>query len=453
MNKEILNKSPEEIIQLVEDCYSKNLNDDEISLLAELLKYPDKGVRNSVSFFFINSNHNLIPYKVVEYVKSPDTSIRNLAGDILLKKGTDSIQALINFIDFGDADDKKFCIDILGLIGNPVVCEKVISELEKSTNDNLTLACIEALGNLHCPEIEKVVAPIYQKNELFKPTIIEALGKAGSNEVIQFLIDVFDEEDELIKYAIIEALGTIGNEETINFLLARIKSETYALVGPIVNSIYQLVNRYGVQCKSSAQIIEKVIAASDFIDQNHSMAVVSFLINHINDDIIYVFMKLFGKDFEVDMIIRGAFDNNLKAFVTLLPSYLMSANNNLFDLMTYFKEVLYVSPNEVKEVIDQKGDNIFKAFVRLLSNKTDEIRALAAEIILILNPNVGILNADKLISDPNVWNRMGYLENFASAVQPFPEEFIRKFTMDNDEMVKNRAEFLLNEHKISLSGV
>lgn len=453
MDKNILNMNPEEIIQIVEDCYSKELTNDEISLLAELLKSPDKGVRNSVSFFFINSNHELIPFKVVEYVKSSDTSIRNLAGDILLKKGSESIAALLNFIDVGDADDKKFCIDILGLIGNPIACEKVISELEKSTNDNLTLACLEALGNLRCPEIEKVVASIYHKNELFKPTIIEALGKAGTDEVIQFLIDVYDEEDELIKFAIIEALGLIGNKETINFLVARIKSETYSLIGPIVNSIYQLVNKYNVECQSSQKIVEKIIAAADFFDQSHSMAVVSFLANHLNNDVLYVFMKLFGKDFEVDMIIRKIFDNNLHAFLSLLPSYLMTPNYNSFDLITYFKEVVYVSPAEVKEVLDSNGNEMFAALTKLLTAKADEIRALAAELILAINPSVGIENADKLISDPNVWNRMGYLENYASVVVPFPEEFIKKFTNDNDEMIKTRAEALLNEHKLSLSGV
>jgi len=452
MNKNIFNLSSEEKIQFIEDCYSREITNEEVSLLSELLKDKDKGVRNSVSFFFINSDHELVPFKVVEYVKSSDTSIRNMAGDILLKKGADSVTALLNFIDLGNADDKKFCIDILGLIGNQEACPKIISELEKSQNDNLTLACLEALGNLKCPEIEKIVAPIYNKNELFKPTIIEAFGKAGSDGVIQFLIDVFDEEDELIKYAIIESLGLIGKPETVNFLLGRIKSESYVLVGPVVNSIYQLVNKYNLECTSSDQVIEKIVAASDFIDQNHSMAAVSFLANHINEDVMFVFYKLFGKDFDVDMVIRQVFDNNLEPFLTLLSSYLAITNNNTMDLLNYFKEIIYVSPEIVRNVCESPNSRLTNSIVKLLSNKTDEIRAIAAEIILAIDPISGIENVDKLLNDQNVWNRMGYLENFASVLIPFPEEFVKIFLNDRDEMVKERALTLLKEHNLSLSG-
>jgi len=453
MDKNIFNLSSEEKIQLIEDCYSQQLTDDEVSLLSELLKDPDKGVRNSVAFFFINSDNEQVPFKVVEYVRSTDTAIRNMAGDILLKKGSDSVPALLNFIDLGNADDKKFCIDILGLIGNQVACPKVISELEKSQDENLTLACLEALGNLKCPEIEKIVAPFYNKNELFKPTIIEALGKAGSDEVIQFLIDVFDEEDVLIKYAIIETLGLIGKPETVKFLLARIKSETFALVGPIVNSIYQLVARYNLNCNSSEQIIEKIIAASDFIDQNHSMAVVSFLANHVNEDVLFVMMKLFGKDFEVDMIIRQVFDNNQEAFLFLLSSYLTTPNNNYFDLLNYLKEIIYVSPETVKAVCESPKSGLTNSIIKLLSSKTDELRSLAAELILAIDPMKGIENANILLSDPNIWNRMGYLENFSSVIVPFPEGFVRMFVNDSDEMIKEKAVSLLQEHNLSLTGV
>lgn len=453
MDKNIFNFSSEEKIREIEECYSKNLSNEEISIITELLKDSDKGVRNSAAFFLINCEHDLIPFKVVEYVKSSDTSIRNLAGDILLKKGNESVAALMNFIDLGDDDDKKFCIDILGLIGNQVACDKIIETLEKSENDNLTLACLEALGNLRCPDLEKVVAPIYNKNELFKPTIIEALGKAGSNEVIQFLIDVFEEEDELIKYAIIEALGLIGRRETIDFLLAKIKSESYALVGPIVHSIYQLVNKYQVKCTSSEKIIEKVIAAADFIEQNQAMAVVSFLSQHINPDVIFVFMKLFGKDFDVDMLIREVFDNYKLKFIELIPEYISTNANNLFDTLNYLKELLFISPDIIHSLDKQKYESLSESLAKLFNNRIDEIRAVAAEILLRVNPEKGLANVDKMIADKNLWNRMGYLENYSSSINPFPEEFVKMFANDADEMVRDRAMALLQEHNYKLSGV
>jgi len=167
---------------------------------------------------------------------------------------------------------------------------------------------------------------------------------------------------------------------------------------------------------------------------------------------MFVFYKLFGKDFDVDMVIRQVFDNNLEPFLTLLSSYLAITNNNTMDLLNYFKEIIYVSPEIVRNVCESPNSRLTNSIVKLLSNKTDEIRAIAAEIILAIDPISGIENVDKLLNDQNVWNRMGYLENFASVLIPFPEEFVKIFLNDRDEMVKERALTLLKEHNLSLSG-
>src|SRR5690606_32675639 len=120
-------------------------------------------------------------------------------------------------------DDQKFLIDLLGLIRNSDCQDTIIRLLESTVNENVKLACIETLGNLQCTKSVKVLFNLFGTNELLDPTILEALGKINTPEVLEFIIAQYESGDELIKYSILECLGEIGNEETFFFLLSILK--------------------------------------------------------------------------------------------------------------------------------------------------------------------------------------------------------------------------------------
>ncbi len=132
----------------VESLFNENLNDLVIEDICSMVEDRDKGVRNTVDLMLSINPSPQIPAHLIKYVSSPDISTRNLAGEILLKIGGNSVNAMLDYLLIGNDDDKKFIIDILGLIGDSKAAPVVLEILKVGGNENLLLACIEALGNL-----------------------------------------------------------------------------------------------------------------------------------------------------------------------------------------------------------------------------------------------------------------------------------------------------------------
>ena len=155
--------------EAVESLMNQRVDEEILQLLCSMLMDPDKGVRDSSSYTLIFNGDPLIPKYVVPFISSNDISIRNLAGEVLLKIGENSIDELINYMEYTNNDDDiKFVIDILGLIGNDRPVSKIISILEKNVNENVILACLEAIGNMHYADALPVLIKFYEKNELYR---------------------------------------------------------------------------------------------------------------------------------------------------------------------------------------------------------------------------------------------------------------------------------------------
>ena len=183
------------------------------------LEDEDIGVRDAVSSVLITSTNPDIPKYVLPFVSSKKIAIRNLAGEILLKKGKESLDAMIDYLPNGDDDDKKFVIDVMGLIGDLKPVKEIIEVLKTSENENVVLAALEALGNIKAEEAEDYIIAKFDENELYQPTVTEALGKIGSEKSLKFIYGKFNEVDDLSKFPMIESLGSVGNEEAFFLLL------------------------------------------------------------------------------------------------------------------------------------------------------------------------------------------------------------------------------------------
>ncbi len=151
------------------------MNDETANLICSMVSDPDNGVRDTVSLVLIYNTNEKIAEYIVPYIASPEISIRNLVGEVLLKRGESSIQAMLDFIPRGDDDDKKFLVDILGLIGSRKPTEDIVHLLKVAQNENVVLACIEALGNIGASEALEEIILLYEKNELYRPTIVDAV--------------------------------------------------------------------------------------------------------------------------------------------------------------------------------------------------------------------------------------------------------------------------------------
>ncbi len=448
----IKEKNSEEKIIFLESLYVSKLSEAELNSISDLITDNDKGVRNSVAYLLINNANENISRKIVPYVSSPDISIKNFAGEILLKIGSKAVDAMLEYIDAGGDDDKKFVVDILGLVGDGRASAKITKLLNSNENENVILACIEALGNLSSEKSLYHIMAFYDINELYKPTVIETLGKIGSPAALGFILSKYEEEaDDLIKFSIIESLGLIGDEETFFFLLAELNEDKGPLVWPIIKSIYNLKEKFGFDIPFDERM--KKIILQTIVDANiEYKKIATSLLSIFNDkETITVYLKIIGDDAEIDQIISPRFWENPKMVFEIIAEILNPKPHNIKSLLNLLKDIIELDGEEkYNSMSSLQLRNMTDSLSQYLSDSDEEVRMLALELLFILDKNVAVLFFDDFSEDNNIWNRLKLVEILGEVVHPKADEVLVKLANDSEEMIRERAGFCLSKRDINM---
>jgi HEAT repeat protein len=424
--------------------FMSNVPETVIKQLTGKLADTDKGVRDAVSFALINLDSPVIGDLVVPFVSSSDISIRNLAGEVLLKKGLSVVDAMLNYIDKGDDDDKKFIIDILGLIGDDKPAQKILEVLHQTENENVVLACIEALGNIKYEPAVTDIIGFYEVSELYAPTIIEALGKIGGKEALDFIMNNYEIVDELTKFSMIESIGLIGDENAFFKLLSDLKNLSGPTAWAAIETLNKLKDSLQLDVPFDEHIKNAVLKTLIEADVRFKRAA-SNLITVFNDkEVIEVCLKIYGEDAEIDDNIKNKFIENAKVFYTKLPGYLKQNSYNLKQLLDLFKDILQIEGGEALRTVSQiEFYNLLEIFTLNLEHPDEEIRRTCIEMLFYLNPETAFMFIDTIISDNNMWNKMRILEILEYFDDPRGLEAIKKLAEDPEEMVSEKAKYLL----------
>ena len=427
-------------IKLVESLYDSRLTEEDLKQICKFIPDEDKGLRNSISFLLTNNGDPDIPMKIVPFISSSDISVRNFIGDVLIKIGEGSVEALLDYLDKGNDDDKKFVIDILGLIGKPRAQNKIIEELNTNENENIVLACIEALGNIRSSEAITNLIGFYSINELYKPTIIEALGKIGSPDALSFILSRYEEEDELIKFSIIESLGLIGDEEAFFFLLAELNETKGSLIWPIIKSIYSLKEKFDFDIPFDERMRNVILSIIFEADQEHKK-IAAIMLSVFNDrEIISVYLKILGDDPETDSIILEKISENPAVFFELIGGSLKQRPENILPLLNLLKEIVQYHFRGISSFINSlQLRDIVDSLSQLISDYEEEVRILSFELLFIFDKNTALLFADDLCEDQNYWNRLKLIEIIEETELPEVQIILQKLADDPEEMVRDRA--------------
>ncbi len=434
----------------VEKYFYEVPDDSTLKELVSLLEDPDKGVRNSLSILLTTTENPNVSDYIVRFVSSEDISVRNMAGDILLKNGDKSIDSLIRYIDVGDDDDKKFCIDLLGLIRNNRPAEKIIEVLRSNKNSNVILACLEALGNLGFEQALEDIKPFYLENELYKATVIEALGKMGSRAVQDFLLELYPKEDELSKYAIIESISLIGDSESLKMLMEELRNSDSFMIGPLVNAIYHVKQRAGLEIIMKESCSHKIIADIDHLETKYIKPALDLVQNTPGIDLMNIYVRVFGRDIELDEAVKPMLLNDLTKLFSYLPEYFETSPDNKYEILTFIKEVLFISKEEYDRVKESEESLKFTTAVQgLLSDENEDIRSLACDLLFNLNEDSAITASKIILNDENMWNRINLLENLSNVDYKKVDSLLKELVNDSEEMVRERAVFLLEQNHVN----
>ncbi len=438
--------NPDERRRAAEELLNADLTEDLIRQLAKLLEDEDKGVIDAVSFTLAYNGHPKIPYEVVPYVSSPNIIVRNLAGDILLKIGSPAIPAMVDYIDVGNDDDKKFVIDLLGLMNDTTPIPKILQVMAENKNDNVILACIEAMGHLKYPGALNEIIALYHANELFKPTCIEALGNIGTDETLGFMLQQYPNEDELTKFSIIESLGLVGNEETFFFLIAELRKTEGPLKWPIIESIYKLKERYHLDIPFDENIKNSILSTLLEAELKYKIPAANLIVVFDDKDILDALIKVFGFDFELDGIIKPKLIENARIVFPKIADLLKEKPKNTKSLLEFFKEVTDMAGVEnIRTLSPIEYRNLVDSITTCVDNPNEEARRLTLELLFTLEPDTALLFSDNFIADDDIWNRMKLLEIIELMEGEKVIEILKALSNDSDEMIRDKAQWLLTQ--------
>lgn len=437
-------------IEAIEHFYDNELTADISGKLISRIADPDKAVRNAVATILTLRCSDVSCSELVPYISSADISVRNLAGEILIRNGSIAVPSLVSYLPDGNDDDKKFVIDVLGLIGDPEAAQDIYKILLESTNDNVILACLEALGRLQYEPAVNDIANKYDENELYKPTAIEALGKIGTRECLDFIVDKFVEEDVLTKYSMIESLGLLGEPDTIEFLVKQLDNCDESLVTPIIGAIYSLSEKYSIYPaltdKLKASIIETLIEG----ETGYKQAALS-LAGELNDrDYLTAVLSIFGQDGSLDYRIESILNSEPLFVIKNVAPLLEKNDKHAHGLLSLTRNAILGNAELFESNIDQATfKTLVSAIAENLTNPDEEARKTAMELLFILDIETGLLFLDTMTADDNIWNKVRLIDILEEVFDARAEEALAKLSNDTEVMISERAKKILENRTVS----
>lgn len=432
-----------------ERYFNEELPKELVNHFTAKLEDDDIGVRDAVSTVLITSKNPEIPSNVVPFISSEDIAVRNLAGEILLKKGVDSLDAMIEYLSKSNDDDQKFIIDIMGLIGDIRPVKEIIEVLNKSENENVVLAALEALGNIKAEEAEDDIIAKFDENELYQPTVTEALGKIGSERSLKFIYEKFNEVDDLSKFPMIESLGSVGNEEAFFLLLTELKNLKDALAWAAVKSLKELKDRYKLDVPFDESMKNSLLNTLVDGEIEHKKAAADLISFFSDKEIIETALKVYGGDEEIDANLKPKFFENPSSIYPKITACIKDSNGNTKQLFELVKELISYDQQSLESLSSVDMRNLCDVFTDNLDNPDEEIRRSAIELLFFCNYETAILFLDTIINDDNFWNRLRLLEIIEQVDDERTIDALKKLSEDTEEMVKEKAVWILNQRGIN----
>jgi HEAT repeat protein len=439
-------KDPMERRQGAEALLSERIDDATAKKLTAALGDEDTGVRDAASMTLIyNENPNISEF-VVPKISSDDIAVRNLAGDILVKRGSGSVAALVGYVDKGDDDDRKFVIDVLALIGDASAKDEVRRILAETNDDNVALACVEALGAMRVEEAVPALIEAFDKNELFGPTVVDSLGKIGSPKALPLILDRFDHADTLTQYSMLESLGELGDEETVPFLIEKLKQYQPPLTWPVIYSLNKLKDRFNVDTPSDERLKKAVLAAFDEAEPKYKKAATALMLHFPGDDAIDACLNNYGFDAEIDSNIAVIFTNQPEGFFRRVTRFVSDEQKNLKALLDAMKDMIgFDNGKTLRELDDVTLHALCEKLSGCFDHPNEEVRRSAMELLFYVNPDTAFFFIDTLAADKNIWNKLRLVDILERIDSEQSNEALKLLMEDEDAMLRQKAGAVLEQ--------
>jgi len=429
-----------------------DINSDLISEICSIMQLENKGFRNLITQFFISNRFETLPACIVNYISSKDITLRNLSGEILLQYDKLSIDALTDFIRKSDNDfDIKFAADILAMIIDEKSENALFELLSRTKNDNIIISCIEGFGNNKTVKAFENLKNLYHHKEIFKPYVIEALGKFGTREAFEFITECYNDMDMLVKYNVLESLGNIGNEDSFFFLIGELQNADESFVQPILESIYKLQLKYGFDLPYDEKIKRALLILLNQREVEHIKIAIKFLSPYNDPELIYEMLRHYGIDEEVDMIIYNKILQHVSEMIEIMPKIILSNPQNLAHLLSLLNQLLENNPESLTGINKFFMHKLIDAISRCLSHTEEMVRLYSVELLFKLDIETALIMLDEEFLNANFWIKLRLIEILETINHKSAIDFLVKMSEDENEMIRQRAIEVLNIKNFSFN--
>jgi HEAT repeat protein len=354
----------------------------------------------------------------------------------------------LEYLPDANDDDQKFLIDVLGLIGDKKPAKAIMEVLEKTENDNVILACIEAMGHIKCEEATEKIIKFYDQNEVFQPTVIDALGKIGSDEAINFILEKYHEVDELTKFSMIESLGFVGNTQAFFLLLSELRNLNDALVWAAIESLNKLRGKLGLDVPFDENMKNAILSTLLEGETKHKQAAAELLTAFDDKQLVEACLTIYGDDDNVDINIKSKFLENPKPLYSMITDYLAKNPANIKILLELIKEMIESDDGESFYALSEfEKRGLSDVLTQNLENPDEEVRRNIIELLFFTDAEVALMFLDTMIQDSDIWNRMRILEIIEGCEDQRCIDAVKILANDPDEMVAERAQQMLSMYE------
>jgi HEAT repeat protein len=214
-----------------------------VDLLVSAMEDDHRAVREAASEVLGSVPPELSTAKLVPLLGSPRIKVRNITAALLTRYGDAAVEKLIEALEDGNEDVRKFAADILGLNGSELSVEGLCKASLDDPVENVSVSAIEALGKIASPKALPTLYKIIEEKKVMVLESIEAIGLIGSAESVPFLVKHLKNDDIMVTFSVIDALGNIGSRNTIQPLIELLKENNAILEEPICRAILKIGER------------------------------------------------------------------------------------------------------------------------------------------------------------------------------------------------------------------
>jgi HEAT repeat protein len=420
-----------------------------LKTIIQLITDNDKSLKNAASNFLIHNNNPNISSAILDYTSSSDISVRNLASEILLRKGSASLEAICKKLpEIKDDDVIKFLVDILGLIGNKIPEDLIIDILHVNQNENVIVACIEALGNINSEKGVEHIIPFYEFSDILKPVVIEAIGKISTQTSRKFITEKFNCNDDFLTFIMIESLGEIGDEDSFYFLISQIDSLSGTLIWPLLEAINKLKIKYNLDVPFDEKIKKCVLDAILNSEPEYQLIAAHLVTVFDDPEILHACLSIYGIEQELNEVLHGKFMQNKKVIISKIHTVIDNSNKYLSTVLELLQNIHSSQPDIINCLTQIEKQRITESLSKSLTNPDEVVRIVAAELLFKIDCETALLFLDSMINDENFWNRIRLLDIITDIDSPEIMDALFKLVNDPEEMVSEKAKeiTLLKQH-------